>query len=254
MNRDLGSIRSARTSLLAILLLVEIACSQTGPPVTTGGRESAPDSLRVMSLNIYGHATMPDAAPAYASLVDDHEIDVLGIQEGVQDWQIEGLPTDYSRSEALHAALGECWARKYQVFVNTCRGVELLQHRRFDLTDGPNATRTGESALIRVRGLEIAFIDVHWDHESLPARIASVDETAEAAMAFPNHPTIVLGDFNSRCDGEQVRSLGDQADLQLIVSAGIDCILASHADGRGRWIDASPSDHPAVMADLEPKK
>ncbi len=53
----------------------------------------------IMTLNIYGYATMPDQAPAYARLVSGHGIDVLAIQEGVDDWQIVlALPVDYSRA------------------------------------------------------------------------------------------------------------------------------------------------------------
>jgi hypothetical protein len=83
-----------------------------GDEVDSGGPKAGSVTLRVMSLNVFGHATMPAAAPVYAALIESQDVDIIGIQEGVQDWLLEEpLPTDYSRSEALEAALGECYQR-----------------------------------------------------------------------------------------------------------------------------------------------
>jgi hypothetical protein len=210
---------------------------------------SGPVSLRFMSLNIYGHATMPMAAPDYAALVNAREADVLGIQEGVHDWLIAtDMPTDYSRADDIGAALGECWEQSYQIYVNTCRGVTLLSHDRFDLTDGPNATRTGEAAHIEKDGVEMLFIDVHWDHESGSARLANAAETASRANQDAELPTVILGDFNAGCGGSDVGLTREQAGAALIFNGGIDCILARGLSGSGQSFDASPSDHPGVDA------
>jgi hypothetical protein len=160
-----------------------------------------------MSLNIYGWATMPGAAQDYAALIEARAVDIVGIQEGVQDWQIQGWPTDYSRAEQLHAELGDCWQRRFQIFVNTCRGAVLDSHKRFDLTDGPNAVRTGEVALVTKSGTQVAFLNVHWDHESASARAASAGETAAEANLHWSIPTLVSGDFNSDCTGSDVSTV-----------------------------------------------
>ena len=230
-------------SFLALLVLLGCAGAGVDP-----GTVSSPPALRVMSLNIYGWATMPDSAPEYAALVEAQNVDVLGIQEGNWDWEIEGWPTDYSRSEQLHEALGECWQRRYQIYVNTCRGAELDSHRRFDLTDGPRAVRTGETALVTKAGKQVAFINIHWDHESAPARAASALETAAEANLHSRTPTIALGDFNTDCTSEDVNTLRSRASMELVVDGGIDCILARDLPGSGAAIEASPSDHPAVVA------
>ena len=228
-----------------LLVLVATGCSA----VSKHPEASAPaEVMRVMSLNIYGWATMPESAPKYAALIEAQKIDVLGIQEGNWDWEIEGWPTDYSRSEQLHAALGDCWQRRYQIFVNTCRGATLDSHRRFDLTDGPRAVRTGETALISKNGTQVAFINIHWDHESAPARAASALETAAEANLQRGTPTIVLGDFNCDCTSADVNTLRSRGGLNLVVDAGIDCILARDLTGSGTAIDAAPSDHPAIVA------
>ncbi|MDX1741542.1 MAG: endonuclease/exonuclease/phosphatase family protein [Rhodothermales bacterium] len=201
-----------------------------------------------MSLNIYGYATMPDAAQDYAALIEAHDVDILGIQEGVQDWQIEGWPTDYSRAEQLHAALGDCWQRRFQVFVNSCRGTSLDSHRRFDLTDGPNAVRTGEAALVSKSGTQVAFLNVHWDHESASARTASASETAAETDGHRGIPTLLVGDFNTDCTGDDVSTVVRRGGMDLVVDGGIDCILARGMTGSGTSFNAAPSDHPAVAA------
>jgi hypothetical protein len=226
------------------------AGSPGGGPGTGGSGGGTSTSLRFMSLNIYGYATMPDAAPTYAALINGLDIDVLGIQEGVEDWQISGLPTDYSRAEALHDALGACWDRHYQIFVNTCRGASFVSHERFDMTDGPNAVRTGEIAIIGKNGENFAFIDVHWDHESAATRTANANETAAVANQHTDLPTVVVGDFNSACTSAEPSSMAGQSDLTLIVNGGIDCIFSRNAPGSGTTVDASPSDHPGAYADL----
>lgn len=206
----------------------------------------------VMSLNIYGHATMPGAAPAYAALVEKHSVDVLAIQEGVWDWEIDDrMPTDYSRSETLHQALGDCWQRRYQVFVNHCKGFSIQQHERFDLADGPRATRTGEFAVIDGPPGRFALINVHWDHESATARAESVLQTARAAQT--GLPVVVLGDFNAPCQGEQVERLAVTGGLERIVDGGIDCILVRRMGAEGNRLEAAPSDHPAVLARIDPR-
>ena len=201
----------------------------------------------VMSLNIYGYATMPQAAGDYARLANGRGVDVLLIQEGVQDWHLDhDLPTDYERAGELHKALGECWERSFQVFVNRCSGYSLHDHRRFDLADGPNATRTGETGVVHGPEGRFLVINLHWDHESEEAREASVAQTANAATT--DLPVVAAGDFNTQCSGEQVSKLAEQAALQLAVDGGIDCLLVRGLRADGEAVSAAPSDHPAVLA------
>ncbi|MGE0324815.1 MAG: hypothetical protein AB7S68_21010 [Polyangiaceae bacterium] len=216
-----------------------------------GGVGGASVTLRVMSLNVYGYMTMPQAAPTYAALIQQQLIDVVGIQTGEQDWQLStSMPTDYSRAEALGAALGSCYQREYQIFVNTCRGNTLNKHERFDLTDGPNATRTGEAATVTKGGKTFGFIDVNWDHESSTTRAANAVETAQAANAFGSIPVVVVGDLNAGCTSTAASTMSSGASLDLIVNGGIDCIFSKFAPGGGQTIDATPSDHEAVIAEL----
>ena len=94
----------------------------------------------------------------------------------------------------------------------------------------------------------IAFINIHWDHESAPARASSALETAAEADLHKGTPTVVLGDFNCGCSGADVTTLRSRAEMALVVDGGIDCILARDLTGSGAVLDATPSDHPAVVA------
>ena len=230
---------------LPILILTGLLLAVL-PRVTTAGDTSTTGTL-VMSLNIYGYATMPQAAGDYARLVNRQGVDVLVIQEGVQDWQLDSdLPTDYERAAELHKALGACWEREYQVFVNSCSGYSLHDHQRFDLADGPNATRTGEMGVVHGPDGRFLVVNLHWDHESAEAREVSVEQTARTVAT--DLPVLVAGDFNTQCSGEQVSKLAEQAGLQLAVDGGIDCILVRGLQADGEAVNAAPSDHPAVLA------
>ncbi len=213
---------------------------------------TSPVTLRVMSLNVYGHATMPGAASSYADLIKSQAIDVVGIQEGVNDWQLNtAFPTDYSRAEALGAALGSCYQRRNQVFVNVCRGNSIVSNDRFDLTDGPNVTRTGESVTVTKGGKTFGFIDVHWDHQSASTKTANARETAARAQGFPNIPVVIVGDLNTSCSGSTAGVMKTAASLDLIANGGIDCVFSKRATkSKAYTVNASPSDHPSVVAEL----
>jgi hypothetical protein len=210
------------------------------------------NSIKAMSLNVYGWATMPQSAGAYADLIQSRDVDVVGIQEGVEDWLIGPVfPTDYSKANALGAALGQCWEQRYQIFINTCKGNSFVSNKRFDLTDGPNATRTGESAIINKNGFQYAALTIHWDHQSATTRFANARETADEVNSFGAIPTVVVGDFNTGCSAAEVNTLVQDAGMQLIGNTGIDCIIAKGFTGTGQSFDASPSDHPGLEANLD---
>lgn len=208
--------------------------------------------IKAMSLNVYGWATMPQSAGSYANLIHSRDVDVVGIQEGVEDWLIgPGFPTDYSKANALGEALGQCWQQRYQIFINTCKGNHFVSNRRFDLTDGPNATRTGESAVINKSGLQYVALTMHWDHQSASTRFANAGETATEVNSYGTLPTVVVGDFNAGCTSAEVSSLVQNAGMNLIGDAGIDCIIVKGFTGNAQTFNASPSDHPGLDATLD---
>lgn len=218
--------------------------------------ETAPVDITVMSLNIYGWKTMPQHSDTYAQLIKSNKVDVVGIQEGVDDWQLKTmLPTNYNRSIALKKSLGKCWQHKFQIFINQCNGNKFVKTGRFDLTDGPNATRTGEYAVIDNSNFKYLLVNVHWDHESKTTRIANAEETASQLNKIEQYskvlyPKILLGDFNSQCNGNEVSIVKDKTNMILLGNAGIDCIFIKGLTGSAKTIEAFPSDHPAIVAKL----
>ena len=233
--------------------------------------------IEVMSLNVYGWKTMPKHSENYAKLVAKHDINILAIQEGVEDWQLTtDMPTDYSRAKVLLSKLGPCWQRSYQIFVNHCKGSRFIESGRFDLTDGPNATRTGEYALVEHNSSRFIVINVHFDHEQQQTRILNMKETLAQLSSYNSYPQVVLGDFNQRCD-EMFSSISSlmsplmpteipasetpsvEPSLKLVTNAGIDCIFInnfgsksiSKFSSQGKVVDASPSDHPAAIVSLK---
>lgn len=218
--------------------------------------EIAPDTITVMSLNIYGWKTMPAHSDDYAELIKDNQVDIVGIQEGVEDWQLKendiynNLPTNYQRALTLKKSLGQCWRHKFQIFINHCQGNRFIDSGRFDLTDGPNATRTGEYALIEKANRRYYIVNVHWDHESIATRVANAEETSAQLNAMKQYPKILLGDFNTRCDSREVALVQSKAKLTLVKNAGIDCLFVKGLTGKATKISAYPSDHPAIVASL----
>ncbi len=241
-------------SLKATLLLAILSI----PPSLIA--ETTDEAVTVMSLNIYGWKTMPEHSDDYAQLINSHNVDVLGIQEGVEDWQLKEndinnkLPTNYQRAMTLKKSLGQCWQHKYQIFINHCQGNRFIESDRFDLTDGPNATRTGEYALIEKTNRRYFIVNVHWDHESIATRVANAEETSALLNKISQHPKILLGDFNSHCNAKEPSIVQEKANMTLLINAGIDCLFVKDLTGKATKISAYPSDHPAIVATLIKEK
>jgi len=218
--------------------------------------ETTDEAVTVMSLNIYGWKTMPKHSDDYALLINRHNVDILGIQEGVEDWQLKHkdinnkLPTNYQHAITLKKSLGKCWRNRFQIFINHCQGNRFIESGRFDLTDGPNATRTGEYAVIEKQKSRYLFVNVHWEHESAVARVANAKETAVQLNKIDKYPKILLGDFNSYCDGKEALLMQSSAKVTLLKDAGIDCLFVKGLDGKAKKINAYPSDHPSIIATL----
>ncbi|MGL1902265.1 MAG: carbohydrate-binding protein [Fibrobacterales bacterium] len=229
-----------------------------GDPISESATTDQGESsgiIKVMSLNLYAHKTLPQHAGDYADLINSRDVDVVGVQEGVDDWELGigpgEMPWNYGAANDIGNALDGCWDQKYQIFINTCKGNSFVDTHRFDLTDGPKATRTGETAIISKNGQRYAFIDIHWDHQSNTTKMKNSEETAAEANLTPDIPTIVLGDFNSGCTGSEVQGLVSNAGMTLLGDAGIDCILVRGVSGTSERFSGWPSDHPSLDATLQ---
>ncbi|MGL1955735.1 MAG: endonuclease/exonuclease/phosphatase family protein [Colwellia sp.] len=246
----------AKIILLASLFASSNLFANTATEIVTETMtESVTKAITVMSLNIYGWKTMPEHSNDYAQLVNSKNVDILGIQEGVEDWQLKSkLPTNYERSKTLKKSLGQCWQHKFQIFINHCQGNQFIESGRFDLSDGPNATRTGEFAVIEKSNQRYLLVNIHWDHESVVTRKANAEETAAQLNKIAQYPKILLGDFNSKCAGKEASIAQEKAKMTLLKNSGIDCLFVKGLSGKAKTIVAYPSDHPSIVATLLKKK
>jgi len=244
MSNRITAHLKAKLFLLVCLFTSSSLLTQTLAATST-------DAIIVMSLNVYGWKTMPEHSDDYAQLINRHHVDILGIQEGVEDWQLDTkLPTNYQRAITLRESLGQCWQRKFQIFINHCQGNSFIESGRFDLTDGPNATRTGEYAVIENSNKRYFLVNVHWDHENEAIRVANAKETSIQLNKINLYPKILLGDFNSQCDGKEVSITESDSKMNLLNDAGIDCLFIKGLSGKAEKIQAYPSDHPAIVAKI----
>ena len=72
------------------------------------------------------------------------------------------------------------WVKSFMKLLNNiyCQDNRFIESGRFDLTDGPNATRTSEYAEIEKLNDRYLLVNVHWDHESVVTRMANAKETS----------------------------------------------------------------------------
>ncbi len=208
--------------------------------------------LTVLSYNIEGHAGHSPYAQAQAIIKSN--AGVVGLQEGVNDWQIGPpgtWPWDYSRTDRIVNSLNEqtgLWDNRYQMIIKTdvC---EFIDYGRFDLTDGPKAVRTGEWAILRLKatGKQFLFVNLHWDHQS--ANSANRNETIGWITDFNatrNLPVVITGDFN-----RSVNSIGyEPYGFTISHSAWVDGILTKGMATQRYGSFEAPSDHNSVWAEL----
>lgn len=204
----------AAAALLLALQAAGGAVAQTPPPfnaATYNLRLNTPDD---------GPNAWPRREAAVKALIRYHEFDLVGTQEGLIEqlraleqmpgWARVGVGRDDGREGGEHAA----------IFFRTER-FELRDHGDFWLSATPERPsiswdsrcchRIATWAKLRDRaaGREFFVFNVHFDHEGVVARresarllVRQVARIAEAA------PVIVLGDFNSTPDTEQIATMG----------------------------------------------
>lgn len=209
--------------------------------------------IKALSYNIEGWKNHSPHTQAEA--INATGAQVIGLQEGMQDWQIGSqgtMPTDYSRTDNIVASLnqqGGQWTNRYQIIINA-GSCEFVDSGRFDMTDGPNAVRTGEWAIIREksRGDRFLMVNLHWDHQG--ANDTNRAETMEWISTFEkgkNLPVVIVGDFNRDAGETGLESAG----FQLAKHGGIDGILTRGMKSVGSGSITAPSDHTPIFAALD---
>jgi len=198
--------------VLAACLAIMSACAaprRTAPPAVHG--TAAP--LTVMTFNIrYAHTTppdlWPDRLPVITELIGYRRPDIIGTQEGLyhQLRDLENALPNYGWIGIGRdgGSRGEFMA----VFYRKDR-LEPLEYDHYWLSDTPalpgsrtwgnNYPRMVTSVRFRdrVAGMEMLFVNTHFDHEVQPSREKSaaliLDRLRSPATGLP---VILVGDFN----------------------------------------------------------
>lgn len=205
-----------KSMLLAFALAVGgagFALAQPSPPfnvATYNLRLNTPDD---------GVDAWPRREAAVKALIQYHELDIVGTQEGLIE-QIEALETmpGYARV-GVGRDDGKRAGEHAAIFFRRAR-FELLGQGNFWLSATPERPsiswdsrcchRLATWARLRDRsnGRRFVVLNVHFDHEGVVARRESalllVRKAAQIAGALP---VIVLGDFNSTPDTEQIATM-----------------------------------------------
>lgn len=210
-------MRAALLGALLALLAGPVAWSQRS------GEEAAAFNVATYNLRLNtpddGDNAWPQREAAVKALVQYHGFDLMGTQEGLiaqvqaleqmPGWARVGVGRDDGRQGGEHAA----------IFFRTAR-FELLQHGDFWLSATPERPsiswdsrcchRIATWARLRDRqaGRSFFVFNVHFDHEGVVARRESARLLVrQVAQIAGTAPVIVLGDFNSTPDTEQIGTL-----------------------------------------------
>lgn len=224
-------------------------------------------SLRVMSYNIWGWKDFNHRLYTMAKVICDNNVDVVGIQEGVQDNKGGGsleyrggqpFPTEarYWRARSVYDKLnsicGGCYRRYYEIIYNACRGVSLVSSNRYDLPDGPNYIRTGEKAVLSKSGRQFTFLNNHWDSQDHNTHSRAAD--AVIAAVGNSSPAVIVGDFNTGQNYATNKIIA--RGFQCAYCSGIDYIMSKGLRKTGQkkishGYPAAISDHPVLVADFQ---
>lgn len=214
-------MRAAVPALVMALVMVLLA-----GPVARAQRDAGGElafNVATYNLRLNTPDDGPDAWPhrvaAVKALVQYHAFDLMGTQEGLIEqvealeampgWARVGVGRDDGRRGGEHAA----------IFFRSAR-FELLKHGDFWLSATPdqpsiswdsrccNRIATWAQLRDRAAGRTFFVFNVHFDHEGVVARRESARLLVrKVAQIAGRAPVIVLGDFNSTPDTEQIATL-----------------------------------------------
>ncbi len=208
--------RSPLLMLLKTLLLAAVTCCSSALAGDGVAMNVATYNLRLNTPND-GQNQWPFRKQAVEALIRYHEFDIFGTQEVLPD-QIKDLE---EMSEYAHVGVGRDdgkSAGEHSAIFFRQQRFTLLDHGDFWLSETPDKPSKGWDARCCNRlatwarlhdisnGKSMLVISVHFDHEGEVAR----RESAKLVLRWMeqhkgNDAVIVLGDFNSVPDSEQIR-------------------------------------------------
>lgn len=252
-------------------------CETAGraPIVISPASLPRPDEVRrnpnivVMTYNTEGHAALirPTHVEQIAATIRAEAPDIVALQE-VHRWSWQARFNDQAARLARLTGMKIIYTPSFTIFGGDygnailTRG-EVVNARVVDLP-GAGEPRSLLDATIRVKGKELRFVATHlaaWKGLNEKTRLEQVGCMAAQLRRSPR-PFIILGDLNVEPRAEEIVSLMNETstlftDPQLapthrITQERLDYILVSKEwlVVSSRVLDAGPSDHNAVVAEL----
>jgi endonuclease/exonuclease/phosphatase family metal-dependent hydrolase len=230
---------------------------------------SYPKTLRVMSFNIQGHASLLDGEhiEEVAETIRRHQPDVVAINEAHRrTWQarFDDQTAQLARLTGMTVVFGRSYRFAGGDFGNAVltRG-EVVSSSVHDLP-GTGEPRSLLECVIRVNGGTIDFYATHtsaWGSFGRDARRAQL-ACINAHVRASGRPYIVAGDLNAPADAPEIRAfMGENAlviagdpgtPTHRVMEQRLDYILTDPrwTVREARVLDDGPSDHYPLLAEL----
>lgn len=228
-----------------------------------------PKTLRVMSFNIEGHASLlrNDHIEEIAKVIRTYDPDLVGINEAHRKtWQARfgDHVTQLERLTGMRAAFGSSYRFAGGDFGNAVLTKGVIVSADVKALPGTGEPRTLLETIVRVNGGTVQFYVTH------TAAWASINEAVRgeqlqcvnAHLRASGYPYILTGDLNAPPESGELARFLDRNVMQLagdpkapthrVMEQRLDYILADPGwvVRSARVLDDGPSDHRPVLAEL----
>lgn len=223
--------------------------------------------LRVMSYNIEGHAALfrEDHIEQIATTIRTFKPDIVGINEAHRNtWQsrFSDHVDELRRRTGMNAVFGESYQQFGGQFGNL-----VLTRGKIVSTDVKKLPGTGEPrtllrTTIEIDGARIDFYVTHltaWQKLNAATRDRQL-RCVEQHVRASDHPWVLTGDLNAAPEADEIeRFLRSGTGLRAVtgpthkvVDASLDYVVAEPGwrIDAARAVDAGPSDHRPIIAEL----
>ena len=228
-----------------------------------------PKTLRVMSFNIEGHASLlrNDHIEEIAKVIRKYDPDLVGINEAHRKtWQARfgDHITQLERLTGMRAAFGRSYRFAGGDFGNAVLTKGVIVAADVKALPGTGEPRTLLETIVRVNGGTVQFYVTH------TAAWASINQSARgeqlqcinAHLLASGYPYILTGDLNAPPESAELARFLDRNVMQFagdpktpthrVMEQRLDYILADPGwtVRSARVLDDGPSDHRPVLAEL----
>ena len=191
--------------ILSVIIILLCGCQPDKKTIFTAASYNLRNANSADSLQGDGWG---NRCPIIARLVQFHEFDIFGTQEGLRH-QLDSLKTSLPKYDYI--GVGRNDGKKegeHAAIFNRIDKFELLEHGDFWLSETPEKPSVGWDAVLprictwghfkyKDTGFEFLFFNLHMDHIGKQARVESALLVQQKMKEIgENLPAILTGDFN----------------------------------------------------------